>query len=159
MKETGIEFQLVEAPGESVPLPDASFDLAHSEHGAAVWADPHKWIPEAARLLRPGGRLVFVHGTPLAYVCFPEGQGKITTELHRSYFGLGRTEWSEDDGIEYQLTHGDWIKVLRDSGFEIERLVELQAPPDAVDHPFYADLTADWARQWPGEEIWVARKV
>jgi SAM-dependent methyltransferase len=159
MKETGIEFQLVEAPGESVPLPDASFDLAHSEHGAAVWADPHKWIPEAARLLRPGGRLVFVHGTPLAYVCFPEGQGKITTELHRSYFGLGRTEWSEDDGIEYQLTHGDWIKVLRDSGFEIERLVELQAPPDAVDHPFYADLTADWARQWPGEEIWVARKA
>ena len=38
-----------------VPLPDASFDLAVSEYGASLWADPYKWIPEAARLLRPGG--------------------------------------------------------------------------------------------------------
>src|SRR5262249_40600632 len=52
MRETGIEFELVEAPGEDVPLPDASFDIVVSEHGAAAWADPRKWIPEAARLLR-----------------------------------------------------------------------------------------------------------
>jgi len=58
MAEAGIVFELVQAPGERVPLPGASFDLVHSEHGAATWADPRKWIPEAARLLRPGGRLV-----------------------------------------------------------------------------------------------------
>ena len=40
MRETGIEFPLVEAPGESVPLPDASFDLAIREYGASLWADP-----------------------------------------------------------------------------------------------------------------------
>ena len=159
MAATGIEFPLVEAPGESVPLPDASFDLAFSEHGAATWADPHRWIPEAARLLRPGGRLVFLHGTPLAYVCFPE-VGAISTELHRPYFGLGRTVWEDgDDGVEYQLTHGDWIALLRGSGFEVERLVELQAPPDAVTHRYYSDMAAGWAKRWPSEEIWVARKV
>jgi SAM-dependent methyltransferase len=158
MDETGIRFELVEAPGESVPLPDASFDLAHSEHGAAVWADPYKWIPEAARLLRPGGRLVFVHGTPLAHLCYPP-VGPVTTELQRPYFGMGRMQWEEDDGIEYQLTHGDWIALLRDSGFEIERLVELQAPADATTHPFYSDIPVEWARKWPGEEIWVARKT
>ena len=158
MAETGLEFPLVEAPGESVPLPDASFDLALSEHGAATWADPYRWIPEAARLLRPGGRLAFLHGTPLAYVCYPD-VGPISTELHRPYFGLGRTDWGDGDGIEYQLTHGDWIAVLRDSGFEIERLVELQAPRGRETHEYYADMTADWARQWPGEEIWVARKT
>jgi len=42
MRETGIEFPLVEAPGESVPLDDASFDLAVSEYGACLWADPYQ---------------------------------------------------------------------------------------------------------------------
>jgi ubiquinone/menaquinone biosynthesis C-methylase UbiE len=154
MRETGIEFELVQAPGESVPLPDASFDLVHSEHGAAAWADPYKWIPEAARLLRPGGRLVFVHTTPLAHLCFQD-DGPVTTELQRPYFGIYR--WS-DKGVDFNLAHGDWIALLRDSGFEIERLVELQAPPDATTHAFYSDIPADWARQWPGEEIWAARK-
>jgi SAM-dependent methyltransferase len=154
MRETGIEFELVQAPGERVPLPDASFDLVHSEHGAAAWADPYKWIPEAARLLRPGGRLVFVHTTPLANVCFRD-VGEVATELQRPYFGMYR--W-DDDGVDFNLTHGDWIALMRDSGFEIERLVELQAPADATTHPFYSDIPAEWGRKWPGEEIWVARK-
>ncbi len=157
MRETGIEFPLVEAPGESVPLPDASFDIAISEHGAAAWADPYKWIPEAARLLRPGGRLAFLHSTPLAHICYPP-VGDITTQLQRPYFGMGRTEWPEDDGVEYQLTHGDWITVLRDSGFEVERLIELQATSDAQTPVFYTETPPEWARQWPDEEIWVARK-
>src|SRR6266508_6364402 len=71
-RETGLEFPLVEAFGEDVPLPDASFDLVVSEHGAAGWADPYRWIPEAARLLRPRGGAVFMHSTPLAMVCSPD---------------------------------------------------------------------------------------
>jgi SAM-dependent methyltransferase len=158
MDETGVVFELVQAPGENVPLPDASFDLVVSEHGAATWADPYKWIPEAARLLRPGGRLVFLHGTPLAHICYPD-TGAVSTELQRPYFGLGRTEWpGEDEGVEYQLTHGDWIAVLRDSGFEVERLIELRAPADAKTHEYYTHMPAEWARRWPGEEIWVTRK-
>ncbi|MDE3024877.1 MAG: class I SAM-dependent methyltransferase [Acidobacteriota bacterium] len=158
MRETGIEFELVQAAGESVPLPDASFDIAISEHGASTWADPYSWIPEAARLLRPGGLLAFLHGTPMAHICYPP-VGEITTQLQRPYFGMGRTQWEEDDGVEYQLTHGDWIAVLRDSGFMVERLIELQARPDAQTPVFYSDTPADWARQWPDEEIWVARKT
>ena len=71
MQQKELEFPLVEAPGESVPLPDASFDLAVSEYGASLWADPYKWIPEAARLLRPGGRLVFLTNSTLVYLCAP----------------------------------------------------------------------------------------
>ncbi len=156
MRMTGIEFELVRAPGESVPLPDASFDLALSEHGAATWADPRRWIPEAARLLLPGGRLVFLHATPLAHICFPD-TGPVTTSLQRPYFGLGRTEWTGEDGVEYQLTHGDWIAVLRASGFQVERLLELRAPADATTHAYYDHVPAEWARRWPCEEIWVAR--
>jgi len=36
-----------------------------SEYGASIWCDPYRWIPEASRLLRPGGDLVFlVNGWP-----------------------------------------------------------------------------------------------
>jgi len=156
-RETGIEFPLVEAPAEAVPLPDASFDLAVSEHGAPAWADPNLWIPEAHRLLRPGGRLVFLQTTMVAYCCFPD-IGPVTTQLQRPYFGVHRVLWEDDNGVEFQLSHGDWIALLRETGFAIERLIELQAPADAVTHEYYSDIPADWGRQWPGEEIWVARK-
>jgi SAM-dependent methyltransferase len=154
---TGRAFPLVEAPGEAVPLENASFDLAISEHGAATWADPFLWIHEAARLLRPRGRLVFMHTTPLATICFP-GEGAISTTLQRPYFGLHRLEWPDGDGVEFQLTHGRWIEVLVRAGLEIETLVEVQAPADAATHEYYSHVPAAWARQWPNEEIWVARK-
>ena len=158
MTETGIEFPLVEASAEDVPLPNASFDLALSEHGASTWCDPHRWIPEAARLLRPGGRLVFLHTTPLAMICFPD-VGDATTELQRPYFGMHRFQWTPEDGIEFQLTHGDWIEVLRTAGLEIERLIELRTPEGATRHEYYSDWDPEWGRNWPGEEIWAARKT
>jgi ubiquinone/menaquinone biosynthesis C-methylase UbiE len=156
-RETGIEFPLVEAPGETVPLPDASFDLVVSEHGAAAWADPQRWLPEAHRLLRSGGRVVFLHTSPLAYCCFPD-VGKITEQLQRPYFEVHEVVWPGDDGVEYQLTHAEWIALLRDTGFVVERLIELQATESAVTHEYYDDVPVEWARRWPEEEIWVARK-
>jgi ubiquinone/menaquinone biosynthesis C-methylase UbiE len=53
--EHGIEFPLIEADAEDVPLPDASFDFALSEYGASLWCRPERWIAEASRLLRPAG--------------------------------------------------------------------------------------------------------
>ena len=40
--QTGLEFPLVQGSGEDVPLPASSFDLAFSEYGASLWADPAK---------------------------------------------------------------------------------------------------------------------
>jgi SAM-dependent methyltransferase len=156
MAETGIEFPLVEADAAETGLPDASFDLAVSEYGASIWVDPYRWIPEAARLLRPGGRLVFLRNSTLASLCVDD-EGPVGTTLRRSQFGLHRTVWS-DGGVEFDLGHGEWIDLLRGSGFEVERLIEVQAPADAETHPYYDYVTADWARRWPAEEIWVARK-
>ena len=53
--EHDLHFPLILGNAEEVPYPDASFDLAISEYGAAIWCDPYRWIPEAARLLRPAG--------------------------------------------------------------------------------------------------------
>jgi len=44
----GPQFPLLQAPAERVPLPDASFELALSEYGASLWADPKLWVPEAS---------------------------------------------------------------------------------------------------------------
>jgi SAM-dependent methyltransferase len=157
MARAQVEFPLIEASAEEVPVPDASFDLALSEHGASTWCDPHRWIPEAARLLRPGGRLVFLHTTPFAFVHFPP-VGDASRALQRPYFGLHSIQWTPEDGIEFQLTYGGWIDVLRGAGLEIERLVELQVPEGATRHEYYDDWDPEWGRNWPGEEIWVARK-
>ena len=152
----GLGLELVEAFGEEVPLPDSSFDLVVSEYGASIWADPYKWIPEAARLLRPGGDLVFLRNSTLFILCSPEEDVPATETLQRPQFGIHSFQWP-DSGVEYHLGHGDWIRLLRANGFEILDLIEIQAPADAETHPHYAYVTADWARKWPAEEIWRTR--
>jgi SAM-dependent methyltransferase len=157
-EEFGLGLELIESNAESVPLPDASFDLVVSEYGASIWCDPHKWIPEAARLLRSQGELVFLRSSTLSILCMPD-TGKVQERLVRPQRGMHRLEWTDEDpGVEFHLGHGDLVRLLRDAGFELLDLVEIFAPEDAVDHSYYSYMTADWARQWPSEEIWRARK-
>lgn len=155
-REFGIEFPLVEAIGEDVPLPDASFDLAVSEFGASTWADPYRWIPEAARLLRPGGRLVFLRNSTLSMLCMDLDGA--TESLQRPQRHLNRVEWPDTGEVEFHLPHGQLIDVLRSAGLEVERLIELYPPVGAETHHFYDYMPAEWAQRWPSEEIWVARK-
>lgn len=153
----GLSFPLVHGSAEAVPYPDASFDFAISEYGACLWADPYRWVPEAARLLRPGGRLSFLTNSHLMVLCQPEEDDVAATDaLRRSAFGLHRVEWPGDYGVEFHLSHGDWIRLLRRCGFEIEDLVELRPAGDATTR--YPFVTVEWARQWPCEEVWKARK-
>ena len=158
MVETGIEFPLVEASAEDVPLPDASFDLVVSEYGASLWCDPERWVPEAARLLRPDGRLVFLTNSMLAILCVPDEPGYTTEQLLRPQKGLHRITWSFEDGVEFFRGHGEWIDLLHSCGFEVERLVELYAPEGAKTHEYYDGATAEWASKWPAEDLWAARK-
>jgi hypothetical protein len=51
------------------------------------------------------------------------------------------------------------ISLLRDTGFEVHALIELFAPEDAETHRYYSYVTADWARKWPSEDLWAARKA
>jgi SAM-dependent methyltransferase len=154
--ELGLSFPLVEADAAETGLPDAGFDLVVSEYGASIWVDPYRWIPEAARLLRPGGELVYHRNSTLSIICSPD-EGPTDDRLHRSQFGLHRVEWPGEEGVEFHLAHGDWIRLLRANGFDVLDLIELQALSDAEDHPYYDFVSADWARRWPAEEIWKAR--
>lgn len=157
-QQHGLEFPLLHGNAEAVPYPDASFDFAISEYGACLWADPQRWVPEAARLLRPGGRLVFLTNSLLMALCAPEEDGvAATNELVRPEFGLYRIEWPDALEVEFHLSHGDWIRLLRRSGFEIEDLIEV-SPPATATRTRYTFVTLDWAKQWPCEEVWKVRK-
>ncbi len=153
--EFELSFPILQADAKRVPFADASFDLAISEYGASIWADPYRWIPEASRVLRPGGRLNFlVNGALLQLCAEDDGNVPASNTLVRDYFGIHRFEWP--DSVEFHLGYGDWIRLLRANGFEVEDLVELR-PHDGASsrHPF---VTYEWARRWPSEEVWKARK-
>jgi SAM-dependent methyltransferase len=154
--EHGLEFPLVHGNAEAVPYPDGSFDVAFSEYGASIWCDPYAWIPEASRLLRPGGLLVFLTNSVLAMLCSP-AIGDVSETLQRPQFPMHRFEWPDEDSVEFHLPHGELILLLRESGFAIEALHELRAPANAEGTRFF--VPAAWARRWPCEEIWVARKA
>lgn len=155
--EFGIEFPLIHGNAETVPLPCKSFDLAISEYGASIWCDPYKWIPEAARLLRPGGELVFLCNSALLMLFVPDEDGVAAGEqLLRSYFGMHRFEWPGDESVEFHLGHGEMIQLLRDCGFDVEQLIEIRPPEGSTTR--YPFVTLEWARRWPCEEIWKARK-
>jgi SAM-dependent methyltransferase len=158
-REFGLDFPLLHANAEEAPLAGERFDLAVSEYGACLWCDPQRWIPEARRLLRPGGRLIFLTNSPLLVMCSPdtEAEGPAQDRLLHSYFGMHRFQYPDSPGIEFHLGHGDLIRLLRSHGFEVEDLIEIQPPEDAVTR--YPWVTLEWSRRWPCEEIWKARKV
>ena len=56
-RETGLSFPLVRAAGEAVPMKSGAFDVVISEYGAAIWADPYRWIPEAGAPAPARGRV------------------------------------------------------------------------------------------------------
>ncbi len=157
-RQHGLEFALLHGNAECVPCADASFDFAISEYGASLWADPQCWVAEAARLLRPGGQLVFLTNAFLMSLCAPEEANVVATAaLRRPAFGMYRLQFPGDCGVEFHLSSGEWIRLLRGCGFEIEDLIDVRAPATGR-HTQHSFVTREWARQWPSEEVWKVRK-
>ncbi len=155
--EYGVDVALVHAPAQRVPLPDASFDLVFCDHGAMSYADPHDTLPEVARLLRPGGRLVFDILTPIAAICWNDEIERADMALHYDYFDTDR--WEDINGfVSFEIGYGDWIRLFRDHGFVIDDLIELRAPVGATSSYRTAD-ELEWMRRWPGEHIWCVHKA
>jgi SAM-dependent methyltransferase len=156
-REHGLGFPLILGNAERVPYPDASFDFAISEYGAVLWADPTAWVPEAARLLRPGGRLHVLTNSFLVFLTAPmDPDAPLEERLLRSQFDSGRISWEGETSVEFHLSHSEWVSLFRESGFEILELLEPRIPETATTSYAWAPL--GWARQWPCEEIWKLRK-
>jgi SAM-dependent methyltransferase len=156
MADAGVSFPLVHASAEAVPLPDASFDIVFCDHGAMTFADPYRTVPEAARLLRPGGLLAFCHSSTIIELTWSAGDDRAGDRLVNDYFGLHRMEFPDE--VSFQLPYGEWIRLFRANGFEILDLIEPRPAADAVS-TYRDELERDWSRRWPAESIWRVRKV
>jgi ubiquinone/menaquinone biosynthesis C-methylase UbiE len=155
MTEAGMDFPLVEASAEAVPLADAGFDIVFCDWGAMSFCDPYRTVPEAARLLRPGGLLAFATGTPLAAVCDDAVEERIHRQLVHDYFGMREFAWGEQ--VVFQLPYGEWICLFRRNGLLVEDLLETQ-PVEGMGSTYLNEEQTAWARRWPMENIWRVRK-
>jgi SAM-dependent methyltransferase len=152
----GVSFALLRANAEELHFDDGSFDLAISEYGASLWCDPRRWLPEAHRLLRSNGRLIFITNSPLLMACTPEEGGLAQDRLVRDYFATYCVEFPGDGAVEFHLTHSQWVQLLHATGFVLENLIEVQAPFGSKAGFDFA--SHEWAKRWPSEDIWVLRK-
>jgi SAM-dependent methyltransferase len=155
MAEAGIDFPLVHASAEDVPLPDASFDIVFCDHGAMTFADPYRTVPEVARLIRSGGLFAFNHHSAFETVCWQTDADEVGDRLAHDYFGLHALDDGEE--IVYQLPYGEWIRLFRSNHFVIEDLIEPRPGPDMTSTYRSSEALA-WARRWPAESIWRLRR-
>lgn len=155
MEQQGQKVPLVQASAHMTPFGDAVFDVVFSDYGATTFVDPYLTVPEAARVLKPGGIFVFAATSPIYMMCLDLSTDEVTTTLQRPYFGMRTIE--DDEGFsDYQIPHGEWITLFRKNRLVVEELIETQ--PDEGVTTTYAGRPPEWTRRWPAENIWKVRK-
>jgi ubiquinone/menaquinone biosynthesis C-methylase UbiE len=102
----GRDVEVVEAPAERLPFPDASFDTVGLTFVLCTAPDPDAGLAEIARVLKPGGRLLF-----LEHVRSPEA-------------GLAR--WQD-------RLHGPWYVFAKGCHCNRDTLATIEASPLRVD--------------------------
>ncbi|MEX0309412.1 MAG: class I SAM-dependent methyltransferase [Tateyamaria sp.] len=154
--EHGADITFIEGNAEDTGLPDTAFDFAISEYGAAIWCPPEVWLREAWRMLRPGGRLVFLGNHPFSLLSAPKNGAPNDWRLHRPYKGMWGADWTEVEfdpsGICFNLTISGWMALFAEIGFGIEGYHEIFAPEWAKGER--AAIPADWAKKYPIEQVW-----
>jgi SAM-dependent methyltransferase len=156
MAQAGVDFPLVHASAEATPFADASFDVVFCDHGAMTFADPLRTVPEAARLLRPGGLLAFSMNTPILHLAWPLDGDHPGERLLLDYWDLHVLQ-APGEPVEFQLPYGAWIALFREHGLVVEDLIELRPPADATSS-YRDERDLAWARRWPMEHIWRVRR-
>ena len=152
-RDARVRFPLVRGSAERLPFRSAAFDIVFCDWGAMTFSDPTRSVPEAARVLRKGGRFVFATATPLRQATYDARTDRQSSRLVRPYFGRYRFEFPDDSAVEFHPPYGVWIDLFRENGLRVERLVETR-PNRGQRSTYLSRADADWARSWPIEAIW-----
>jgi SAM-dependent methyltransferase len=152
--EHGLEFPLLHGTAERVPLEDASFDSASPSTGRSLWCDPDAWVAEAARLLRPDGRLVFLTNSLLVTLCAPDAGAAGDRLLRHS----AACAWSPTRTKPASSSISPTASGSPRCAPRLRRRGPARAlRPGARAADRFEWVTPEWAQRWPFEEIWVAR--
>lgn len=108
-QEKGLSnIQLQQGVAESLPFADASFDVVISRYSAHHWHDVGRALREVKRVLKPGGRAIFMDvvspGHPLLDVYLQ------TVEVLR------------DTSHVRDYTPGEWLKMFTESGLLVREV-------------------------------------
>jgi ubiquinone/menaquinone biosynthesis C-methylase UbiE len=83
--------RLLDAPGERLPFPDASFDIVYSSNVLEHVDDPDQALREAVRVLKPGGTLQIICPNYLSY--FDGHYGALHPPIFSNRFFQGWMKW------------------------------------------------------------------
>lgn len=92
------------ADAEDIPFEDGSFDIVTCRIAPHHFPDPGRFVREAARVLRPGGRFVLIDST------VPEGDAGVF---------YNRFELLRDPSHVRSLTRGEWESLIADAGLTL----------------------------------------
>jgi SAM-dependent methyltransferase len=130
-ERSGVGVPLAQCDATRLPFADGSFDVVFSSYGAVPFvADSAALMAECARVLRPGGQLVFSTTHPIRWA-LPDVPGPAGLEVRQSYFD--RTPYVETtDGTvayaEHHRTIGDRVREVVAAGLVVVDLVEPEWP-------------------------------
>jgi len=114
----------------------------------------------AWRLLRPGGRLVFLGNHPLVLVCSPLNGAPCDATLHRPYRDMWGADWTQVEfdptGVCFNLTMSGWMDLFRAIGFRVTNYQEIYIPDHETETS--ASVPAEWGKKYPVEQVWHLEK-
>ncbi|WP_256842391.1 class I SAM-dependent methyltransferase [Ornithinimicrobium cryptoxanthini] len=150
----------VQCDATRLPFGDTTFDIVFSAYGALPFvADSEGLLQEVARVLRPGGRLVFSVSHPIRWT-LPDVPGEAGLTVRHSYFD--RNAYVEADAagaatyVEHHRTMGDRVREIVAAGLRLTDLVEPQWPEGATHE--WGGWSRLRGRLVPGTAIFVCRR-
>jgi SAM-dependent methyltransferase len=106
----------------------ASFDVVFSAYALHYVPAIELCLAEAARVLIPGGRLVFSLDHPFREVFWDEEADEDSLVAARSYWRRSSMEWQWSGGgtwmRSFHRTMGDWVDLLHGAGLQVQRILE-----------------------------------
>ena len=134
-EETGVVVPSVLGTATALPFAADAFDVVFCSFGALQFvADLGAALDEAARVLRPGGRLVFSITHPTRWMFLddpgPEGLRAVSSYWDRTPYVEVDPTTGEVAYVEHHRTLGDWVGLLAARGFALTDLVEPEWPED-----------------------------